>query len=310
MVTAILKPTLRSAAHELARVSGLSRLRAQRLGRARILMYHSVTDPQLFAAQLTFLRRHFELIGLRELADRISRRELRGREVVITFDDGVKNHYTNAYPVLQRHAAPATFFVCPALIEAQQWIWNMELRARLQSLEAFELLGLADELNGPAAEVEAVIEWAKRLEMGERQAVAELVRSRTPRFRPTPAQIDLCAPLSWTELQAFDPGIVTIGSHTMTHPILPTLTSAQAALEIVDSRRVLESKLDRVVDSFCYPNGSHVPEVVRLVERAYDCAVTTEAAFAWNDSERHRLPRIPAGETRGLFEWRLHRPLA
>jgi peptidoglycan/xylan/chitin deacetylase (PgdA/CDA1 family) len=271
-------------------------------------MYHAVLDRRLFAAQIVFLQRHFELIGLRELAARLSRRELRGREVVITFDDGVRNHYTAAYPVLRQLGAPATFFVCPGLIETGRWIWNTELRARLQTLAPPELASLVQKLDGPAPNVEDVVDWAKRLPPEQREAVERRVCALTRGFRATAEQTDLCAPLSWSELESLDPAVITIGSHTSTHPILATLTAEQAEREIAGSRRALESRLGREVDCFCYPNGSHVAETVRLAQRVYDCAVTTESEFTWNDSGRHQLPRIPAGETWGLFQWRLHRP--
>jgi peptidoglycan/xylan/chitin deacetylase (PgdA/CDA1 family) len=303
-----LRPQLRRAAHAIAAASGLSRLQAQRTRQARILMYHAVLSQGLFAAQVRFLQMHFELIGLRELAVRLSRRELRGTEVAITFDDGVRNHHTSAYPVLRQLGAPATFFVCPGLIDDGRWIWNMELRARLQTLAPHELANLARGPDGPTPDIEGIVQWAKRLAPEQRAAVEQRVRALTSGFRPSPQQLDLYSPLSWSEVQSLDPAVITIGSHTSTHPILTTLTAAQAEREITGSRRALESRLGREVDCFCYPNGSHADETVRLVSRSYDCAVTTEAQFTCNDSSRHRLPRIPAGETWGLFQWRLHRP--
>ena len=107
-----------------------------------------------------------------------------------------------------------------------------------------------------------------------------------------------------------DPKLITIGSHSMTHPILTTLGAAEREVEIVQSRVRLEQALDRTVDLFCYPNGSHDTALVALVSRHYRAAFITQPGFTSPQHPLHRLPRISAGAQPGLFLRRLHRPVA
>jgi peptidoglycan/xylan/chitin deacetylase (PgdA/CDA1 family) len=304
--------TLRNSVQQLAHYSGYSLRRARAQGRARILMYHAVTPdglaPQAFEKQLRFLRGHFDVVSLGVLCARHARHELRGNEVALTFDDGVRNHLSTVYPALERNKVCATYFVCPGRIERGEWIWNMEMRARLHALRRDEQVRLALEMNCPADDVEGIVAWAKGRTLDVRVEAENRVRAATPRFVPSALQCDLSAPLSWTELRSFDPNFVTIGSHTVDHPILPMVDASTALHEIEQSRRQLEARLDRTVDLFCYPDGAHSAETIELVRRSYSAGVGTQPGLVADSDSIHHLPRIGAGERIAAFEWRLHRP--
>lgn len=95
-------------------------------GRVSILMYHSVdthtnvffaVTPIEFAAQMQFLADNdYKVITLAELVTRMKNKTPLKGEVVITFDDGYKDNFTNAYPVLQKFNFPATIFITTDLI--------------------------------------------------------------------------------------------------------------------------------------------------------------------------------------------------
>ena len=291
---------------------GLRRAKAQR--QPRILMYHGIGEggvsAPLFAWQLDFLRREFELMSLRELLARRAQGTLSGREVAITFDDGVRNHVSTVYPLLQAHQAPATFFVCPGLMDSGAWIWNTELRCRLRLLPADARSALAALIGGADVGIEALVARAKGLDLDRRHQAEAWVRERTPGFTATAQQLDHYAPMSWEQLLGLDPALVTIGSHTLNHPILPTLSAEALQEEIDASRRVLEQRLGREVELFCYPNGDNDARVHAVVRERYAAAVTTVPGAVGEHDDLCLLPRIPAGETRGLFVRRLHRHAA
>jgi peptidoglycan/xylan/chitin deacetylase (PgdA/CDA1 family) len=291
---------------------GLRRAKAQ-CG-ARILMYHGVArrelDAALFDWQLSLLRSEFEIVSLPTLLQRRAAGRLTGQEVAITFDDGVRNHVTTVYPLLQRHRAPATFFVCPGLVESGRWIWNMELRCRLRLLSRHELDALAREVGCRDGDIETIVNHAKGLAPSQRELVEEAVRGRTLQFVPTAEQVDRYAPATWEQLAGLDPALVTIGSHTLNHPILPTLPDEVLQREIRDSRRMLEQRLQRTVDLFCYPNGDNDERAQSAVRQHYAAAVTTVPGAVRDGDDAWLLPRIPAGGSRGLFMRRLYRHTA
>ena len=151
-----MKAQLRRGLQELALVSGWSSQRAAAVGRPRILMYYrpiaeGALPPAVFEAQLAWLKHHTELLPLRELLDRLEAGRCNGREVALTFDDGLENHAEVVWPLLRREQVPATIFVCPGLAEVQGNVWNLELRLRWNSLPASQQLVLAGRLGLPSA---------------------------------------------------------------------------------------------------------------------------------------------------------------
>ena len=293
-----MKKALAPALHRLALLTGASAAKARALKIGRILSFHGVGDKIYpaanFESHLRYLTRHFSVVSFATLLERINSPQGLTNEIALTFDDGLRNNFTTAYPLLKKFNVPATFFVCPGLIENGRWLWTHEVRARL---------ALLAEPN-----IEQVLTEMKALGLKERTAAEDDLRRRTASFKPTEAQRHRYDLMSWDEVRQLDPALISIGSHSLTHPILSTLTGVELAVEIAESRRMLENRLQRAVEFFCYPNGSHNPEVVRLAAVNYRAAVTTEAGFVRPGCDLHQLPRI--GITPGLahLAWRLHRP--
>lgn len=276
-------------------------------------MFHGVTGENegAFAAQLRYLARHFSIVPLEDMIGRLQRR---GRptpnEIALTFDDGLRNNFTIVYPMLRELRAPATFFVCPSLVEGGRWQWNHEVRCRLQSMNDSGLREFSRQLSIPAQSVEGIVSWMKGLGGAERNRAQEALRMVTGHFVPSPEQREAYDVMCWDDLRELDPALITIGSHTLTHPILTALEAPQLELELRESRRILERNLGRRVEHFCYPNGSYDSRVYQTVKRHYSAAVTTESGLVrpGETHDPHRLPRIPGAESVAMLAWRLHRP--
>ena len=250
----------------------------------RILMYHGTPRREAAALerQLRLVRLAFPIVPLDQLASGGHAGGDGRARVALTFDDGLRNNVEVAYPILRKLRLSATFFVCPGLIERGEWLWNHEARQRLLSL------------GKPAAQVEATIERMKTLKIAERRRIEEEIRAATPRFDPTAEQREEFDLATWEELRGLDPRTVTIGSHTMTHPILTSLDEDETEAETRDSRFALERRLDREVSIFCYPNGDLNDGALASARRYYRSAVTTEAGRLQGAVDPHRMPRYSA----------------
>jgi peptidoglycan/xylan/chitin deacetylase (PgdA/CDA1 family) len=256
-------------------------------------MYHGTPagDAAALERQLRFVSLAYPVVPLDELAE-MPRQGARPR-VALTFDDGLRSNVEVAYPILRNLGLSATFFVCPGLIERGEWLWNHEARERLKSLDGEELREFARSIGAPAG-VEACVEWMKTLPIAERRRVEAGIRSATPRFSPSPAQRAEFDLAGWQKLKALEPRVVTIGSHTMTHPILTSLSAEETEREMRDSRITLENRLERPVGLFCYPNGNLNDAALESARRHYRSAVTVDAGFVEASADVHRLPRFPA----------------
>jgi len=97
----------------------------------------------------------------------------------------------------------------------------------------------------------------------------------------------------WDELTEMAQYGFTIGSHTLDHPRLAKISSAEALRQIKKSKTLLEEKLKRPVLFFAYPYGSYNGDIIRLVEESgYSAAVTTDQGLATSLSNVYALKRI------------------
>lgn len=257
---------------------------------ARILMFHGT--PRRRAAQLErqlrYLARRFQVLSLDELA--------KGKNhggIALTFDDGLRSNVAVAYPILRKLGIPATFFVCPQLVDERRWLWNHEARARLRWLGA------------GAGTIESFVAQMKSLDLPTRRAVERRLEDETPDFRPSAAEHEEHDLAGWDELSSLDPQLVAIGSHTLTHPILTTLSARQAEAEIRGSRALLEKRLGRPVELFCYPNGDVDSTALGLVRGSYRLAVTAAPGAVRPGSDPLLLPRLAAPHGLLRLAWRI-----
>lgn len=311
-----LKALLTQSVQRIARDTGLSVRLAQRQHVRRVIMLHGVGGPDMpvsdFESLVRWLRNRYRVLSLESLLRNVESGAPPDPvgEVALTFDDGLHNHLRHAYPVLRRLGVPATYFVCPGLIESRQWLWNHEARSRLKRLDAQSLGRLAEIVAAPKGEVEALIDWMKTLPAAKRKDVELRIRDATPDFVPSADELDRFAPLAWDDFPQLDPALITIGSHTLSHPILPTIDDVELHRELHESRAMLEKRLGRTVDLFCYPNGSSDARVREAARQAYRAAVTTQEGLVRSEVDHIAIPRIPVSKSLPLFAWRMHRPAA
>src|SRR5262245_45583277 len=119
---------LRYVLSRVARWSGVLGLNYHRIGEAGRSVYDrglwSATADD-FDAQVGWLKSHFDIIRPDDLPAALAAR--RGRHVLITFDDGYRDNYADAFPVLKRHGVPATFFITTGFIDDARLSWWDEI---------------------------------------------------------------------------------------------------------------------------------------------------------------------------------------
>jgi peptidoglycan/xylan/chitin deacetylase (PgdA/CDA1 family) len=263
-------------------------------------MLHAIGDSdcseQAFQDQLLFLHHTFRIVPLAEIVSKLMAGECTGYEVAITIDDGLSNTATVVYPFLKTHRIPATVFVCPGLVDQGARLWTGECRERLLFMSPDTLVSFLDAAGRNSGSAEDIITWMKTLPLRKRLDVEDDIRRATPSFRPAPEHRQFTDLMDWDQLRALDPALITIGAHTVTHPILATLSPDEVKHEVCASRTLLEERLDRPVRFFCYPNGAYDAGVLNCVEEHFDGAVTTRAALVRPGIHRYQIPRIPISD--------------
>ena len=283
----------------------------------RILTYHGISPLALrkeeFEKQLQFISKNFECYWASEIPDLLEKKPGPQPRIVLTFDDGLKNHVINAMPLLEKYGIKGTFYIPVSLVQNHEMLWNHEVRCLLMMMgnqELPEVIGpFSEQEDKKVLEVSTYIETLKGLKIDDRQVIQELLRKigRNKKYQPWMLEeYQLMNPDDFKNLSPF----IEIGSHTLTHPILTTIPDLQLVKEIQESRDSLAELTGKPVQSFCYPNGAYSEKVVKVVEEHYPIAVSTNEGFVSRSDRRSTLNRIPAGKNLEEFLIRLLRPTA
>lgn len=311
-------------------LSGVERRRG-----AVVLLYHRVGEgahdpqglcctPARFAEQLAALRERFRLAALSELFPAPGRLRVKERRVVVTFDDGYLDNLTVAKPILEKHGVPATVFVMTGAAGASGAPWWDELERVFRPMrEAPAPL----EFDTPAGRVRWQIvpdggaaAGGGRLPAADgarRLTAAEAYREAYRLLRPLPPEAVAAAMESlrrWAggggngdreggrilgreEIRRLAAGgLIDVGAHTRSHPLLAVLPAADQQREIAGSRADLEEILGRPVSFFAYPFGGlwdYSPRTVALVRQAgFRGACANFPGVVGRFTDPWQLPRV------------------
>jgi peptidoglycan/xylan/chitin deacetylase (PgdA/CDA1 family) len=114
------------------------------------------------------------------------------------------------------------------------------------------------------------------------------------------------AVMSEAELKQIPSDLVTIGSHSLTHPRMPELTPSQAKAELGESRRSLERILQRPILLFSFPYGSFSDALIGWAKEAgYERIFTTIPRLALSNPAEFVTPRVRVDPTDWELEFRL-----
>ncbi len=261
---------------------------------------------------LSWVTQWFHVLPLAEAVERLERQSLPARSACITFDDGYADNATNALPILDSHDVPATFFVATGYLNGGR-MWNDTIIEAIRGTSEAELqldnIGAGVLPTGCTAEkrqtIERLISLIKYRSIRERDEIAAVVagvsRSRLPD--------DLM--MSDGQVRQLQDAGMTIGAHTVDHPILSLCDPAEAKRQIGDSRDHLQELTGEKVTLFAYPNGKpgkdYLPEQTRLVkELGFRAAVSTAPGASRAGDDLYQLRRFtPWDRSRHRFVARL-----
>ena len=290
-----------------------------------ILLYHRINDDRdaylpsfpvaAFRAHMEHIARNFPVVGLDEIAEGKLPRNGQNYCVAVTFDDGYRDNFTHAFPILKELGIPATIFLTSGCIEQRQLAWYDQvcLAFKLTTERSLDLgfpgapSGSIESKGDRVRKLRLTLEWFWKLSEAERlHWTRELFRALQ-----VPEELNLPnAMLSWDEIRQMTKKNVRFGAHTVTHPVLSKLDRGRLEEEIVGSKRTIENRLQLPVRHFAYPFGSQSdfsPESKQVVQKAgFDTAVTTMWGFNSVSADLYELKRFsPWDADRGLFSLKI-----
>jgi Predicted xylanase/chitin deacetylase len=305
-----------------------------------ILMYHRVlpsgnavpptqagmyVDPKTFEEHIRYLKRYFHLISFSEKFSPVYAEEKSQSGLpacILTFDDGWRDFYEFAYPILKRNQVPATVFLPTGYIGTNKWFWSDRLAWLLESpIPSAEQEkhrtgsgnAVLEKIAGLTGAYEERLEAAIRILKDRRDSeIEEVIKGLKERSNMEPAP-DQRVFLNWEEIREMGgSGLVSFGSHTHNHRILIHLEEKEVEEELVLSKETLVRKeaVDPSFIPFCYPNGSWNERIARMVrETGYHATVSTGNGWNGDDASPFELKRVAIHQdmtgSREMFGWRV-----
>jgi peptidoglycan/xylan/chitin deacetylase (PgdA/CDA1 family) len=284
-----------------------------------LVMYHRVSpeknerflevSPQDFESQIEYFAQNYEILSLDEIVQCLLRREsLPRKAIAITFDDGYKDNYVYAYPILRKNSVPATIFLTTGHISTGKPIWwdivkYVVQHARTEVLQMDELgeYSLKSGLERSRT-LSIIIEKLDSLPEQEKSLfVGQLVETSGVHI---PIDLGNQLMLSWDDVREMSRNEVDFGSHSVTHPRLTSISLNQAMWEIRCSKKDIEERLGETVEFFAYPYGDLNCEIVDLVKKTgFVAAVTTDPAWVTPRSNVYQLGRFGVFEDFNMFRF-------
>lgn len=284
--------------HAVQLVQGLNR------NSVRILMYHRFLPQhgQNFDRQCGFLATHYEVVSLADATRRLRHRDPVSNLAVITVDDGYADMHEVAFPILQKHGLPATLFVTTGFVNRTCWMAGDRVRYHFAHTreEFVEVTDDQDKVHRFGTRDRTACDrlraLLKRVPNGTRARIlSELDAPEEP--QETASLPEVYRPCTWEQLRAMAAQGISVGAHTVTHPILSRVeTKEETEREVLESKACIERELQRKVETFAYPNGMQEdmsPASMECVRAHFQGAVTAISGLNAPGADVHQLLRLP-----------------
>ena len=239
-------------------------------------------DSEAFTDQIRFCKRQLDVITPDDLPQVLAHG--RGRHALITFDDGYRDNYEIAFPILKAEGVRATFFIATGFVDAPQVPWWDEIAwmVRTSRLDRIELAGWVP---APVSFDEPDREAAVRTLLRAYKAMPAESTGRYLNAVAESTQSGRCGPdvgsgfwMSWEMLREMRASGMTVAGHSVTHPILARAPVDRQREEIFGCATRLAAEMGEPMRYFSYPVGG--PNSFNSVTR--DCLREAGVQYAFS----------------------------
>jgi len=243
-------------------LSGLVVLNYHRIGSAASSPFDhglwSATEED-FDQQIAFLKSNFDVISPADLEEAV--KYPTNRTVLITFDDGYADNYTAAFSSLRRHQLPALFFLSTGFLDSPRISWWDEIAWMLRttsraSIDAspWNLPVVNVDRANPESAIRRFLRLYKQLPGEQSASLLDFLAEVTGVGRATP-ELAQGMWMTWDMVREMHASGMSIGGHTVNHPILARLSAEEQHFEITRSCQRIAEELSSPPEFFSYPVG-------------------------------------------------------
>ena len=277
-----------------------------------ILTYHRIgpynntwllppTSTSDFEKQMKYLSKTHKIIPLNNLAETLQEEKSSNEKLaIVTFDDGYKDSYLYAYPVLKKYKIPATIFLITGHIGKGDLFWFDKIRyllwyTKIKNIKIDDFGEfLSDSIDNKLKSMFIIVEKLKKIPNERKNYILEELEDICKIDIPSDLGKEFI--LSWDEIIEMRENGINFGAHTVTHPILTMVSLERAKFEISKSKKDIEKRLNQNINTFCYPNGALEDfnnQIIEIIKNnGFSCAVTTIPIINSSKTDLYKLGRL------------------
>ncbi|MGA9422485.1 MAG: polysaccharide deacetylase family protein [Rhodanobacteraceae bacterium] len=252
-----------------------------------------------FDQQLAYLKRNCDVIAPADIDE--ARKDARSLHVLVTFDDGYRDNYEVAFPALQRHGIPATFFIATGFIDQPRLPWWDEIAAivRFSPRDTLELDGWLSEplpirLGERQQTIETLLALYKSLPTARAKSFIHDLRASAAAPTTQPAAERLW--MTWDMIRDLAAHGMTIGGHTVNHVVLANASREEQRREISACTQRIEHEVGLPVRYLAYPVGGrdtfNADTLECLRQAGIRYAFSYYGGYATAESHPYDMPRM------------------
>lgn len=275
--------------------------------------YQRNVPPEKLESIILYLKKKkYSFISLDELYELLAKGRNRKKVATVTLDDGMLDNYQFAWPVFRKYSVPFTIYVPTKFIGSDEILWTIPLEQFLIEKNEIELSGIYGmskvKLNTNKQKDLLLRELIRMTEEkgSYDNLMALFAHNNWYDYKNTARSY-----MNWDEVAELSRDeLCTIGSHTVNHLMLSKLPESDAIFELAESKRIIESHINKPVYHLGYPYGTKVATGQREFLLAEKCGYTTATTVRYanihpeHGNFLHCLPRytVKPDFTNSIFD--------
>jgi peptidoglycan/xylan/chitin deacetylase (PgdA/CDA1 family) len=259
-----------------------------------------VSPDYLEAFILKAKAKGYSFISLDTLYDGLMNNKPVSKSIVLTLDDGYADNYTHAHPIFKKHDIPFAIYVTTSFPDNTAILWWYTLEdiviqnetITLNDGSSFECKTQQQKIDTFRVIRQKIIHLPKENFIGSLQT---LFKNNSVDWQSKVTELAL----TWEQIEEIskDP-LAAIGAHTINHFASATLSKEELINEVSGSKKIIESRINKPVEHFCYPFGGPKEvgekEFAIVNELSFKTSTTTRDGSIFPEHKNHlvALPRV------------------
>ena len=260
---------------------------------------HELIDN--FENQCELIAKNYIPISIDDFLKYDCNKNKKEKYICVTFDDGFRNNYTNALPILEKYKIPATFYISTGMIDTENIFWVDEIELLVENMDKDKVKNILSELLNYEFESQSkefILQKSKsilkEINLCQRLEIVKQISSYREQFGwEIPEDYK---PATWKQIKEINSNsLFTVGGHCVMHEVMSTMSNDELKFVINKSIQSLRKNLGSFSGHYAYPEGGHQHfserDIQLLKENGVKCCPTAIPGINFAGDDPFKLKR-------------------